>query len=258
MMFYKKKGKPEEGEIVLCTVKKILYHSVFVTIDEYDSLEGMLHISEISPGRIRNIRDYVREGKQIVCKVLKIDKERGHIDLSIRRVNNSQKVNKVQECKQEQKSEKILEIIGKELDKDLAQSYKDIGFKLIEEYGTLTAAFENFSLDSDSLTKLNLPKKITELVKKIIQQKIKRPEVEVREIIELTSGKPDGIEIIKKILIKLQKGDIKISYVSAPKYKLAIKASDYKTAEGILEQLNKDAKKMAEEKEVEISFERLK
>ncbi len=257
-MFYKKKGKPEEGEIVLCTVKKILYHSVFVTIDEYESLEGMLHISEISPGRIRNIRDYVREGKQIVCKVLKIDKERGHIDLSIRRVNNSQKVNKIQESKQEQKSEKILEIIGKELDKDLSQSYKDIGFKLIEEYGTLTSAFENFSLDSDSLTKLKLPKKITELVQKIIQQKIKKPEVEVREIIELTSGKPDGIEIIKKLLIKLQKGDIKISYVSAPKYKLTIKASDYKTAEGLLEQLNKDAKKMAEEKEIKISFERLK
>ena len=62
----------------------------------------------------------------------------------------------------------------------------------------------------------------------------------------------------KKLLIKLQKGDIKISYVSAPKYKLTIKASDYKTAEGLLEQLNKDAKKMAEEKDIKISFERLK
>lgn len=258
MMFYKKKGKPEEGEIVLCTVKKILYHSVFVAIDEYESLEGMLHISEISPGRIRNVRDYVREGKQIVCKILKIDKERGHIDLSIRRVNNSQKMNKIQESKQEQKSEKILEIIGKELNQELSQIYKELGFKLIEEYGSLTAAFENFSLDPDSLAKLKLPKKITDLIKKIVQQKIKRPEVEVKEIIELTSEKPDGIEVIKKILLKLQKGDIKISYVSAPKYKIILKASDYKTAEGILEQLNTDAKKMAEEKEVEISFERQK
>ena len=79
---------PEEGEIVLCTVKKILYHSIFATIDEYETLEGMLHISEVSPGRIRNIRDFVKEGKQIVCKVLKVDKVKGHIDLSLRILRN--------------------------------------------------------------------------------------------------------------------------------------------------------------------------
>ena len=34
-MFYKKQGIPENGEVVICTVKKILFHSVFVDIDEY-------------------------------------------------------------------------------------------------------------------------------------------------------------------------------------------------------------------------------
>ena len=58
MMFYKKQGFPEESELVLCTVKKILDHSVFVGLDEYNNLEGMIHISEVSPGRIRNIRDH--------------------------------------------------------------------------------------------------------------------------------------------------------------------------------------------------------
>ena len=87
----KKKGFPEEDDIVLCTVKKILYHSVFVTLDEYDNLEGMIHISEIAPGRIRNIRDYVREGKKLVCKVLRVRKEKGHFDLSLRRVNEGQR-----------------------------------------------------------------------------------------------------------------------------------------------------------------------
>lgn len=257
-MHYKKKGTPEEGEIVLCTVKKILYHSVFATIDEYDALEGMLHISEISPGRIRNIRDYVREGKQIVCKVLRVDKEKGHIDLSIRRVNNSQKINKIQECKSEQKAEKILEYLAKTLEKDLPQMYKDFGYKLIEKYGSLNNAFENFSLDPDQIDDLKLTKKLTELLKKTIEEKIKSPEVEIKEIIELTSTKPNGIEIIKKILTKLQKGEIKIAYISSPKYKVSVKASDYKTAEGIIQQINEDAEKMAEEQDITISFSREK
>jgi len=64
-MFYKKKGLPEENSIVLCTVKKILFHSIFVDLDEYQNQDGMIHISEIAPGRIRNIRDYVAEGKKL-------------------------------------------------------------------------------------------------------------------------------------------------------------------------------------------------
>ena len=68
-MFYKKQGIPEENEIVICTVKKILPHGVFVSIDEYKDKEGLIHISEISPGRVRNIRDFVEEGKKIVCKI---------------------------------------------------------------------------------------------------------------------------------------------------------------------------------------------
>ena len=65
-----KKGLPEEGEVLLCSVTKIYPHCVFVNIDDYSNKSGMIHISEISPGRIRNIHDYVKEGKKIVCKVL--------------------------------------------------------------------------------------------------------------------------------------------------------------------------------------------
>ena len=58
-MLYQKKGLPEESELVICTVTKIQYHSVFVKLDEFNH-SGMIHISEISPGRIRNIGDYVK------------------------------------------------------------------------------------------------------------------------------------------------------------------------------------------------------
>src|SRR3989338_5359313 len=81
-MLLKKEGFPEEDELVMCTVTQVQFHSVFVILDEYDK-GGMIHISEVSPGRIRNIRDFVREGKKVVCKVLRVNKEKGHIDLSL-------------------------------------------------------------------------------------------------------------------------------------------------------------------------------
>jgi len=257
-MFYKKKGMPEEGEIVLCTVKKILYHSVFAVLDEYESKEGMLHISEVSPGRIRNIRDYVKEGKQIVCKILKIDTTKGHIDLSLRRVNNAQRINKVKDFKQEQKAEKILEFIGKEFDKDLAKMYKELGYTLIEEYGSLNTSFENFVLDSELIDDLKLPKKLSDFVKKTIEEKIKSPEVEIKEVVEIISEAPNGIDILKEILSSIQKGEIKVTYLGSPKYKISVKASDYKTAEGVIEQINNDAEKMAQERDAEITFTRIK
>ena len=75
-MLFKKQDFPEEGDLVLCTVTSVQFHSVFVDMDEYGK-GGMIHISEVSPGRIRNIRDFVKEGKKIVCKVLRINQEKG-------------------------------------------------------------------------------------------------------------------------------------------------------------------------------------
>jgi translation initiation factor 2 subunit 1 len=257
-MFYKKKGMPEEEEIVLATVKKILHHSVFVSLDEYENLEGIIHISEISPGRIRNIRDYVREGKRIVCKVLRINKERGHIELSLRRVNQSQRINKISEYKQETKAEKLLEQIAKELNKDLSTLYQEIGYKLIETYGSLNEAFQNIALDPDQIKKFKLQKQLESLLLKTIQEKIKIPEIEVKGILELKSEAPNGVDIIKNILSKIQKGNIKITYISAPKYKIQVTATDYKTAEGVLRQAQEDATKEIEEAGGSGSFTKLR
>ncbi|TAL53018.1 MAG: S1 RNA-binding domain-containing protein, partial [Nanoarchaeota archaeon] len=97
-MLLQKKGFPPESELVLCTVTNVQGHSVFVKIEDY-GISGMIHISEVAPGRIRNIRDYVKEGKLIVCKVLRVNKERGHVDLSLRRVTESQKRAKIADRK---------------------------------------------------------------------------------------------------------------------------------------------------------------
>ena len=124
-MLYKREGIPEENEIVLCQVTKIFPNSVFVKLLEYNDT-GMIHISEVSPGRIRNLRDYVKVDKQIVCKVLRIDREKGHIDLSLRRVNSNQRKEKLDEIKAELKAESLIANLAKKLKTSTEKLYLDL------------------------------------------------------------------------------------------------------------------------------------
>src|SRR3989338_7677267 len=146
-MFYKKEGLPNDSELVLCTVKKILPNSVFASLDEYKDREGFIHISEVSPGRIRNLREFVVVGKKIVCKVLRVNSYNGQIDLSLRRVSINLKKNKLNSIRQEERAERILEIIGKRLNKNLETMYKEIGEKIISTYGSLMNCFQAIVVD---------------------------------------------------------------------------------------------------------------
>ncbi len=254
-MLLKKQGYPEESEIVLCTVTSVRYNSVFVNLNEYDH-SGMIHISEISPGRIRNINDYVKEGKVIICKVLRIDKEKGYIDLSLRRVNEGQRRAKVNEIKKEQKAEKIIEFVAKKLKKDIKDVYKEISDKVLQKYDLLYPCFEDVSEKKTNLEEIGIPKKLAEELKEVIKQKIKPIEVSVKGNIKLVSYAPDGVEIIKDAIKKGMDKNIKILYVGGGKYSIRVKASDYKAAEKILKDSTEAIIQYAEKNDVKASFER--
>ena len=171
-MLLKKKGFPEEGELLFCTVTNVQYNSVFVRIEEYEK-SGLIHISEISPGRIRNIRDFVKEGKMIVCKVIKIDQQRGHIDLSLRRVTEMQKRQKTEERKQEQKAEKIIETLAMQLKKPVEQLYFLLSEKIIPKYGMMQYAFEDVVENHVTILSMGIPEDIAKPLEAIVKEKIK-------------------------------------------------------------------------------------
>jgi len=241
-MLLKKKGFPEEDEIVMCTVSKIHFHSVFVNLDEYGRT-GLIHISEVSPGRIRNIRDFVVEGKKVICKVLRINEEKGHIDLSLRRVTEGQKRNKVNEIKQEQKAEKIIEFVAKNLKEGTTKLYNEISGKVLEKYPSIYPAFEGVVKNEGLLKELGIPDKIAKPLTEAIKQRIKEAEVQIGGELSLTSYASDGIEIIKEALKKASDVDknVNILYEGGGKYKIMVKAPDYKKAEKLLDAATKNA-----------------
>ena len=234
-MHLKKEGMPEEDEIVLCTVTNVHHHSVFVKVEEYN-MQGMIHISEVSPGRIRNIRDYVKEGKVIVCKVLRINRERRQIDLSLRRVNEAQRRNKIDGIKKEQKAEKIIEFVANKVKEEPKKVFEEVSSKILKKYSSVYAAFEDVITNDKLLKELGLEAKIAKELTEAIKLRIKAPEVVIGGKFTLLSYKSNGVEIIKNAFKETGKTkDVTIRYDGGGKYNITVKAKDYKTAEKVLD-----------------------
>ena len=105
----------EQGDIVSCTVDRIVGTTVFVKIDGTNK-EGSIILSEVAPGRIRNLREYVVPKKTIICKVLRVSGE--NIHLSLRRVKEKEKKEILEQNKLERSYLKIMKTILKEKTKD--------------------------------------------------------------------------------------------------------------------------------------------
>jgi len=252
----KKEGYPEEDELVLCTVTAVQFHSVFVKLDEYGK-SGLIHISEIAPGRIRNIRDYVVEGKKVVCKVLRVNLEKGHIDLSLRRVNEAQKRKKLNQIKQEQLSERIIEFVAKQNKMDWTKLYNQLVEKLLDKYPAMFEAFEDVATDKLDLSKM-IDAKLASQFTEVIKQRIKPPEVEIGGEILLSTSAPDGIELIKEALKKVSAKDgPAIKYKGTGIYSIWVKSEDYKTAEKILKKATDNIQKFAKKNKIEFEFKRI-
>jgi len=86
MRFYQERY-PEVDELVMVQVRQIAEMGAYVKLLEYDNIEGMILLSELSRRRIRSIQKLIRVGRNEVVVVLRVDKEKGYIDLSKRRVS---------------------------------------------------------------------------------------------------------------------------------------------------------------------------
>lgn len=237
-MLYRREGFPEEGELVLCTVTAVNPSSVFCKLDEYEK-SGLINISEVSPGRIRNIRDFVSEGRKIVCLVLKVDEAKGHIDLSLRRVTESQRREKTNAIKQEMRAESIIENTAKRLKIPVEKLYKEISSAILKDYEYIHQVFEDIAEGKIKIESLSIKKEYADILKELILEKIKSKEVTISGKLELSTYAGDGVEIIKDTFAELLNNykNLNVRYLGGGKYLVEIKASEYKDAEKILKKV---------------------
>jgi translation initiation factor 2 subunit 1 len=234
-MLYRREGFPESDELVLSTVTKVLPHVVFVNLDEYDR-GGLVHISEIAPGRIRNIREYVELGKKIVCKVLRIDREKGHIDLSLRRVSEMEKKKKVEAIKQEQKAEKVIEMVALQLKKKTHDVYETLTAQVFQRYSFVHLFFKDIAIGKAKASDLIQDKAMADVFQPIVMERFKPAKVNIKGSLIIKSYESNGVEVVKEIVGKIEQkkknsATLSIVYSGGGKYRTTIEAGNYKDAE---------------------------
>lgn len=220
----------EEGDFVLCTVDRIVGTVVFVKI-EGDG-EGSIITSEIAPGRIRNLRDYVVPKKRIVCKVLRVSGDR--IDLSLRRVSLKEQKEVLESYKQEKSFESVLKSVLKEKAEAIVTK--------IKEKSRLVDFLEEAKINSSDLEKV-AGKEASQKILTIINAHKQKTFI-IKKEFKLSSSKADGIELIKSIL---GGSSVELRYISAGNYYARAEASDPKAADNKIKEnlveIEKKAKK---------------
>ncbi|MFQ5573082.1 MAG: translation initiation factor IF-2 subunit alpha [Nitrosopumilaceae archaeon] len=250
---------PEQGEIVIATVTKIMDHGAYVSLDEYDGLQGFLHVSEIAPGWIRSVGRYVKEGEKKVLLVKKVSPERTDIDLSLKQVSNDQKKKKLLEVKRHEKGSTLIKKVQEKakLSKGDIEKLEDT---LYSKYESIYDAFMDIARNGISvIDELKVPKKAVSALEEI-SSKMKLPSVEIRGVLEISNKMPSGVEIIKNTLLNVMKEgngkNIQITYLGAPKYRLAVTAQDFKSAEKIMKPVLEEIQQSIEKKKGTFKFTR--
>ena len=222
----------EENQIVLCTVEKIIGTTVFVKIDGNE--DGTITTSEIAPGRIRNLRDYVEPGRKIVCKILKIQDNRIH--LSLRRVKQNERKELLDKISKEKSYLAILKIVLKnDAEKTIEEITKDYS---ISEF------FEKIK-ESTKLLEKYIDKNNAEKIIKILETKKEKPK-EIKQIFSLSNKSSEGIKIVKNILDEsCRNSKCDINYIAAGKYRLSLIGKDFKEIKSEIQKVLHSIEKLA-------------
>ena len=216
---------PEPEEVVMCNVTEIGEMGAYVTLLEYDNIEGMILLSELSRRRIRSINKLVRVNRTEVVMVIRVDKEKGYIDLSKRRVDPED----VAKCEERYNKAKavhsVLRHVADIKGKTLEGLYQAIGWPLYRKYGHAYDAFKIALGDSDEniFEGMNIDDETKEAVVSYVRRRLAPQPVKVRSDIEVTCFTYEGIDAIKEALLEgeaksVKDAPVKIKLIAPPMY----------------------------------------
>lgn len=219
---------PEVDDLVMVTVQQIADMGAYVTLNEYNNLEGMVLLSELSRRRIRSVQRLIRVGKTEVVVVLRVDREKGYIDLSKRRVS-PEEVEKFEEKYNKSKAvHSIMRHVAEKLDMSLEELYRQVGWPLYKKYGHAFEAFKLALNDPESVWS-SLPAPVDPSIRNELMQSIVRrltpQKMKLRADVEVACFGYEGIDAVRTALaagesVSTEEIAIKVKLVAPPLYVL--------------------------------------
>ncbi|GAK63286.1 translation initiation factor eIF-2 alpha subunit [Moesziomyces antarcticus] len=241
MRFYKKE-LPDVDEVVMCQVQQIAEMGAYVKLLEYDGAEGMILLSELSRRRIRSIQKLIRVGRNEVVVVLRVDKEKGYIDLSKRRVSPEDVVKCEDQFTKSKAVHSIMAHVAGKLGREVEELYDSIVFPLHDKYGHAFDAFKLAILDMDKTFEgIQMDDEVRKELHANIARRMTPQPVKIRADVEVTCFGYEGIDAVKKALrageaVSSEAIPIKIKLVAPPLYVLITNSTDKVGGIALMEQ----------------------
>jgi translation initiation factor 2 subunit 1 len=255
-------GFPSVGELVIGTCTKLTTHGAYFEIFDYEKLgpeSGFVHISELSRTWVRNIRSHIREGQRAVAKILRVDIARGEIDMSIRRVSEPQRRSKLTEFKQENRARGLVSVACEKVDGSQETVEETIIGKFGSIYEGLIKAREN---GESILTEIGISDEVAKEIYQLALKELQPPTVRLTGLVNITCYEPEGVNILKNFFKsfitnfkkKYKGSELNIQVISPPDYRFVVESGDWRTAEGIWKDIQKEAEKFFNPYDAEYSF----
>jgi len=232
----------------MVNVRSIAEMGAYVHLLEYKNIEGMILLSELSRRRIRSINKLIRVGRNECVVVIRVDKDKGYIDLSKRRVS-AEEVKKCEEKFTRGKTvASILRHVGEILQYDSDEQLEDLceqtAWFFDEKYKLTGGAYEAFKHAVNEpaiLDQCNLDEKTKEVLISNINRRMMPQAVKVRSDIEVSCYSYEGIDAVKQALkegltFSTEEMPIKINLIAPPLYVVSTTTLERELA---LETLNK-------------------
>jgi translation initiation factor 2 subunit 1 len=216
---------PEAESLVMVNVRHIAEMGAYVYLLEYNNIEGMILLSELSRRRIRSINKLIRVNRNEVVMVLRVDKEKGYIDLSKRRVSPEDIAKCEDKFNKAKAVHSVLRHLADQRTLNLEDLYEKIGWPLYKKYGHAYDAFKMTLQPAedaeDPFATLELEDDVKADLLKYIKRRLAPQPIKVRADVEVSCFTYEGIDAIRDSLVKGiecggEMGEIKIRLIAPP------------------------------------------
>lgn len=221
---------PEIDDVVMVNVRSIADMGAYVYLLEYNNIEGMILLSELSRRRIRSINKLIRVGRTEPVVVIRVDKDKGYIDLSKRRVSPED----VERCTEVFSKAKavnsilrhVAAILGYKSSDELEELYKKTAWHFeakTKKKGSSYDWFKQAVQDPALFDECGLDEKTKTVLLENIQQKLTQQAVKIRADVEVACYSYEGIDAVKDALragiaCSTETVPIKINLIAPPLY----------------------------------------
>lgn len=192
--FYEKEF-PDEGEVVAARITEITDQHALCELIEYGK-EGMIIHSEVSRKRIKTIKNLLRVGKIEFVSVLRVDKQKGYIDLSKKNVTSEEIVQADTRLAMAKNVRLVVNKFCEDTSSDMLSIYEKYIWPMKNVYGDEYTGFKKIGASLE-VNEKDLPAKLIEGIK----AKFKPKEVKVRADINVSYIGYEGVDVIKEALI---------------------------------------------------------